>query len=230
MASTPTIRGTLAIAVMAILPATTFAQAEPGRRACFRLKDSAPRATYHVTFATGGGGPQSCAVKVPAKLACFDATVTSMSPNPPGEGPAGSASGSMLCYTARCGRAFGGSNAEDQFGTRVIAFRKMTQLLCLPASINPPAAGSTTTTTTEPGATTTTTQPGNETCHFTDGQCVGTCAASSQRCGAAVGTGSCECRDVACGDAGAPACNGACSDPGKACVFDLSGCSCVKIP
>jgi len=107
--------------------------------------------------------------------------------------------------------------------------------LCLPAAMGALGARTTTTmpgsatTTTTPGATTTTTtvagQPGG--CHYADGVCTGSCGAGV-RCGLAVGSASCECRPVSCGQADAPACNGACADPSKACVFiPLSGCECI---
>src|SRR5213078_2442323 len=76
--------------------------------------------------------------------------------------------------------------------------------------------------------TTTTTRP-PQPCRFTDGQCQGQCGAGGV-CSAAASSGSCECRTTPCGQADAPTCDGFCTDPSKACVFNLTGCSCVRIP
>src|SRR6266566_4980754 len=61
------------------------------------------------------------------------------------------------------------------------------------------------------------------------GQCQGECGAGGV-CSAAASSGSCECRTTPCGQADAPTCDGFCTDPAKACVFNLTGCSCVRIP
>jgi hypothetical protein len=187
---------------------------------CFGVKDSAPRAKYQATLTTGAGS-QSCIVKTPAKVACVPTTKSNVTPTPPGGGPSNSATGAFLCYRAKCPKSSVSENANDQFGNRVILV-KASRFLCVPADVAPPAPGL-------PTSTTTTLPGGPNPCEFRDGQCRGTCAAG-KRCGTAVGSASCECRDVACGDADAPECNGACSDPNEACVFSVTDCSCVRVP
>jgi hypothetical protein len=209
---------TLAITAAAFLPNAALAQGVQSHLHCFAVKDSAPRARYQLTVTTDAG-TQTCTVRTPAKVACVPSAVSGVTPAPPGGGPAGSGAGSFLCYLAKCAPAGLSTNAEDAFGRRLVRFRA-SRFVCAPADLNAPPPGVT---------TTTTTLVGGDACRFQDGECRGTCGAGA-RCGAAVGTGSCECRTVACGDADAPECNGACSSPGEACIFDLSGCSCVDIP
>lgn len=215
---------TLAALALA-LPCAAAAQVQD-HLACFAVKDSAPRSKFQVTVATDAG-PQSCLVRTPAKIACVPAAKTQVTPAPPGGGPSTSVAGAFLCYRAKCARPSSTQNVVDQFGARVVKFRA-SRFVCAPADLTAPPTGSTSTTV--PGQTTTTTlagQPGA--CRFTDGECRGTCGGGG-RCRAVVGTASCECTTVACGDADAPECNGGCSDPDEACIFDLTGCSCVRIP
>jgi hypothetical protein len=209
------------LVAMSALAGVAFGQSAQDHLTCFKVKDSAPKAKYHATLTTAAGS-QSCTVKAPAKMACVQTAKSGVSPTPPGGGPGGSPAGSFLCYQAKCPKpSSAGTNAVDQFGQRLVKFGGA-KLLCAPAIVAAPTPGApTTTTTTLPG------QPGS--CSFTDGKCQGTCGAGS-KCGAAVGTGSCECRSVACGDADAPTCDGACSEAGKACIFSFTGCSCVRIP
>ncbi len=207
------------LALAGALAPAAFAQPDD-RFTCFAVKDSLPRGKYQVTLSTAAGS-QSCIVRTPARVACVPSTQKAVTPAPPGGGPSGSAEGGFLCYLAKCALPSGTTNVEDQFGRRVIKYRA-TRFVCDPADLTAPAPGSpTTTTTTLPGAA------GD--CHFADGRCTGTCA-PGKRCGTAVGSASCECRDVACGDADSPACNGACTSPGEACVFNVTGCSCVRVP
>jgi len=206
---------------------------------CFQIRDQVPRGTVRAILGLNG---QSCRIKVPATLACIGTQGTSLTPPPPATSPS-SVSGSVLCYRARCAPPRPQrQSVEDAFGSRPVRFRAA-RFVCLPASMGAGGGPTTTTipgptTTTIPGATTTTvpgatttTVPGNpQGCHFSDGQCRGTCS-GGQRCGSAVGTGSCECRSVSCGQADSPQCNGACSNPGDACVFNpFSGCQCVNVP
>jgi len=199
--------------------ASSFAQSTNDHLLCFKVNDSAPPAKYRTTI-TNAGGSQVCTVKTPARLACVESATAGVTPTPPGGGPSGMPAGGFMCYVARCAKPSASVNVQDQFGTRLIKFRG-SQLLCAPADVTAPPPGVST--------TTTTTLPSQNPCRFESGECRGTCG-TGQRCGAAVGTGSCECREVACGDADAPDCNGACSNPSEACVFNLSGCSCVRIP
>ena len=93
------------------------------------------------------------------------------------------------------------------------------QFVCAPANRGPVGVAPTSTTTTLPP------QP----CRFTDGECRGQCGGDGV-CSAAASSGSCECRTTPCGQADAPTCDGFCTDPSKACVFNQSGSSCVRIP
>ena len=185
---------------------------------CSKVRERAPKLRYRVTLDDADKGARTCIVKAPPGMMCTETTTTAIDPAPPGGGPTGSEAGVFLCYAAKCPQARSGSTAVDRFGTHTLVV-KGTQWLCAPATqtavVTPP--------------TTTTTLPSGDTCRFASGRCTGSCSGNA-RCGAAVGTGSCECRSVSCGDADAPQCNGACSSQGEACVFSVTGCSCVRIP
>jgi len=201
------------------LASPAFAQSND-RFTCYAIKDSAPLGRYQVTLSSPAGS-QNCIVRTPAKIACVPNEQTAISPAAPESGPDGSATGGFLCYLAKCASPSSTTNVEDQFGHRVIKFRA-SRFVCDPGNLTTPAPGSpTTTTTTLPGS--------NDTCHFANGRCTGSCGAGKS-CGTAVSSASCECRDVSCGNADAPACNGACASPGDACVFDVTGCKCVHVP
>jgi hypothetical protein len=128
-----------------------------------------------------------------------------------------------------------GVNATAPKGTSPRRDRDTFVLKCLARTTPCSPTTSTTTTTTTPvgggGSTTTTLQSISMGCEFHDGQCTGSCGPGS-RCGAAAGTGSCECRNVSCGAADAPQCNGACASASDACVLDpfSFSCHCVSIP
>ena len=202
----------------ALLPHAAAAQVE-NHLSCWAIKDSAPAQRYQTTVVTPAG-TETCTLRTPARIACAASAVTGVTPTPPGGGPSGTTNGSFLCYPAKCSKPTQSVNTEDEFGRRLIKFR-LSRFVCSPAALNAPAPGGSTTTTTLAG--------GNSECRFTDGECRGTCGNGGQ-CRAVVGTGSCECTNVPCGDADAPACKGACSDPNEACIFDLTGCSCTRIP
>jgi hypothetical protein len=211
--------GSALLAAAMVMPTAAGAQTND-HLTCFGVKDSAPRAKYQAKLTTAAGS-QTCIVKTPAKFACVPTTKSDVTPAPPGGGPSSSASGSFLCYRAKCPKASVSENAQDQFGNRLVLL-KASRVLCAPADVAAPTPGlPTSTTTTLPG------QP--NTCDFSNGECKGTCGAG-KRCGTAVGSASCECRDVPCGDADSPACNGACSNPSDACVFNVTGCGCVHVP
>jgi hypothetical protein len=211
---------TLALAA-ALLPHAASAQVE-NHLSCWAIKDSAPQQRYQTTVATPAG-TETCTVRTPARIACAASAVSGITPTPPGGGPTGTTNGSFLCYPAKCSKPTANVNVEDEFGRRLIRFR-VSRFVCSPAAVNAPAPG--------PGGTTTTTLAGgNGECRFTDGKCKGSCAGMGGGfCRAVVGSASCECTNVACGDADSPSCNGGCSNPDEACVFDLTGCSCVNIP
>jgi hypothetical protein len=219
----------VALLATAVIPVGALAQTMD-HMTCLAVKDSAPRARYQATLTTAGGA-QSCIVRAPAKLACVPTAKSDVTPTPPGGGPSASTAGAFLCYRAKCPKTSTSENAQDQFGNRVVLL-KAARYLCAPANVGAPTPGlpATSSTTLGGGPTTTsTTLPGQNGCTFTNGQCTGSCGAG-MRCGAAVGSTSCACRAVACGDADTPQCNGACPQAGQACVFDLTGCSCVRIP
>jgi hypothetical protein len=217
------IRLQMAAMLGAVALATPAAAQTSNHITCFKARDNAPRARYSLTL-TSAVGPLACKVKVPAKLACLETAKSNVSPTPPGGGPTG-AVGSFLCYQLKCQRASAaGAEMEDQFGRRTVNF-KGTQLLCAPATrgslTRGPGAGPSTTTTTLAG--------GTGQCRFADGRCTGQCAGGG-RCGTAVSSTSCECRSTACGDSSAPECSGFCVNQGEACIFSVTGCSCVRVP
>ena len=220
----------VALLATTVLPVAALAQTMD-HVTCFAVKDSAPRAKYQATLTTGAG-PQSCVVRAPAKFACVPTAKSNVTPTPPGGGPSGSSAGAFLCYRTKCPKTSTSENAQDQFGSRVVLV-KAARYLCAPANLGAPTPAlpaSSSTTTLGGGPTTTSTMlPGQNNCTFSNGKCTGSCGAGMQ-CGAAVGSASCECRAVQCGDADQPQCNGACAQSDQACVFTLTGCSCVHIP
>src|SRR5262249_7887173 len=105
-------------------------------------------------------------------------------------------------------------------------------LKCVARTTPCPTGQTTTTTTTLSGGTTTTTERAiSMGCSFHDGKCTGTCGAPGATCGTAVGTGSSACRQVSCGNADTPQCNGACASASDACVSDpiSNNCTCFSI-
>jgi hypothetical protein len=192
------------------------AHAAAGRLDCSKIRDSQPASRFQATV-TGTFGNQTCRVQGRAKLACVPADLT-VSPALAAPGPQDSATGAFLCYPAKCPEPFVGSaQVEDELGRRSVAVKSQ-NMLCLPATVTP-----------GPRSTSSTTLPNLSGCHFRDGRCEGTCP-GGQKCGTTVSGASCECRPTPCGDAEAPDCNGACSSPGEACIFNLTGCSCVRVP
>lgn len=121
----------------------------------------------------------------------------------------------VLVDSLKFGPQLGALELEDQVGRRTVGFHGA-QWLCALANVTGVAV------------TTTTTIPGSE-CRFTNGQCLGTCSDGGKR-GVAASGASCECRAVSCGDADAPQCEGFSTTAGEACIFNLTGCSCVRIP
>ena len=172
--------------------------------ACFQVGDPSPKGTLRTVLGSDAGGG-TCTVKQPARIACVSTQ-------------GGAASETTLCYRARCTPPRpAAADVTDASGRRTVRFHAA-RWVCLPATAAAPSATPTTTTTTVVAGA----------CEFRDGECRGTCAPGS-RCGAAVGTASCECRATPCGDADAPTCDGSCN-AGEACVFLVVGCRCVNIP
>jgi hypothetical protein len=191
---------------------------------CFKATDSSPKGRFP-TVLGGPLSPKTCTLKTPAKIACVATHGTSITPAPPDQ-QSPPVDTNFLCYQARCsGPPAGSAELTDMLAAHQVRLRGA-RLICLPAQMTGGITPATTTTTLF-GATTTTTPSGN--CHFADGRCTGTCAAGS-RCGTAAGSADCQCRSVSCGDADAPECDGACTSAGEACVFDVTGCSCVRVP
>ena len=203
----------------ALLPHGAAAQTVENHISCWAIKDSAPAQRYQTTVVTPAG-TETCTIRTPARVACAASAVTAITPTPPGGGPTGTTNGSFLCYPAKCSKPTQSVNIEDEFGRRLIKFR-LSRFVCSPAALNAPPPGG--------GTSTTTLAGGGGECRFSDGRCRGSCAGGGF-CRAVVGSGDCECTNVACGDADSPECNGGCSNPDEACIFDLSGCSCVDIP
>src|SRR5262245_41801878 len=217
-------------AVVLLAAAPVRAQGTLDNLSCFLVRDSLPRGSVRAVL--NGLGGQPCRIKMPARFACIASDGTTVTPAPP-QPSAGSVSSSFLCYFARCAPPRPpATTVADAFGQRPVRFRA-TRWVCLPTQGSSGSPSTTTTspgasTTTGPGASTTTTTMGSPAgCEFIDGQCRGTCA-PGRRCGTAVGTASCECRAMSCGEADTPACNGACPNPGDACVFiPTQGCQCL---
>ena len=186
---------------------------------CFNVTDASPRSRFSATV-TDERGTQTCHVRLPAKTACVPATAVLTPPVAASGERTVSNDETVLCYTVKCPRPLAlRAQARDVFGSRNLTLRAP-QTMCWPASMAPGTP--VTTSTTLPGT-------GGNNCEFQDGACRGTCAGNAL-CRAAVESGACECRSVACGDADAPQCDGACSQAGEACVFSVTGCSCTRIP
>jgi hypothetical protein len=201
-----------AAAVGAILLSLLPATAQVNDLACFAVKDHSAKGRFEARLGGAEAGV-TCKVKMPAKLACVRTSATTSPPMTGGD----DVSTDVLCYRAKCTQStIGTMQMSDAVGQHAVRMRAG-KFLCLPAT----STGAT------PAPTTTTTVPGP--CEFRDGGCRGSCAGGG-RCGAVVGTGACECRTTSCGDASAPECDGVCSDPTEACIFDVTGCSCVRIP
>jgi hypothetical protein len=191
--------------------------------ACYKVRDRA-RGRFTMVV-TNAGVTQNCTAKLPARMACIESSVSAVSPTPPGGGPASTDAGNFLCYTVKCARPSppAVAMADDFGGSRSVDLRKA-QIVCTEASRGGTVAG--------PSPTTTTTLAGQPAqCHFDDSSrsCLGSCG-NGGHCSATAGSGACACRTTSCGSADQPQCNGFCSDPNEACVFTVTGCSCIGIP
>jgi len=214
---------TSAAVALALLSGLATAQTRD-HHACYKVKDSAPSASFSVTV-TNAGVTQSCKVQTPAKLGCLESALSGFNPSPPGATVSANAAGNVLCYRLKCPKAFppDAQMSDALGGSRTVSFRAA-RFVCAPATQGPTTGG-------QP-ATTTTTLAQQEACHFDDNdrQCKGSCA-SGGHCSATTSGGSCECRDTPCGNADTPSCNGFCNDPDQVCSFvPLNDCSCIRIP
>jgi hypothetical protein len=110
--------------------------------ACWKAKDSAPKATYSADLLSGMTGlpsQQGCVVKLPAKLLCSDVAKTNVQPTPPGAFPGTDLVGALFaCYKVKCPKAAVTTvPVHDQFGDRTMAV-KPPSMLCAPANVLPP--------------------------------------------------------------------------------------------
>jgi len=188
--------------------------------ACYKVKDRAKHGVFTLTV-TNAGVTQSCTVTVPARLGCLATQISAVAPTPPGDGPSPGAASDVLCYPLFCPRPFpSAAQMTDGFGGQRVVNFKRAQLLCAPATRGPAAI--------VPSTTTTTIAPGP--CDFDSDQrkCRGTCGGGGH-CSAVASGGACECRTTPCGDADSPSCDGFCA-PDEACIFTVTGCSCLSIP
>ena len=202
------------------LGATALAQPASDHLACYHVTDSVPKGTVSVTL-TNAGVTQSCSMNARARFGCLETQTSHVVPTPPGGGPAPTNVGDFLCYRVFCPKPFppAAQMTDELGGKRVVTFRRGTYL-CAAATLGPQTVTSTTTTTLPAGP-----------CNFNsnDQRCEGTCAGGGH-CSAVTSGGACECRSTACGDASTPECRGFCTDPSESCTFNLTGCSCVRIP
>jgi hypothetical protein len=140
---------------------------------CYKIKDSAPKATYMADLG-GLAAEPGCRIAVPGKMLCVE-TAKSLIPPPPPTPSAGPA-GRFLCYKVKCAKgALAPVAWSDQFGSRSVT-PIGAKLLCAPETPT-----TTTTTTTAPPSCTDGMKNGNE----TDVDCGGSCAqkcATGQMC------------------------------------------------
>jgi hypothetical protein len=209
------------IALLAAATVVAPALAQTGDHvACYKVKDRAKHGVFTLTV-TNAGVTQSCSVTVPARLGCLSTQISAVAPTPPGDGPSPGAAGDVLCYPLLCPRPFpSAAQMTDGFGGQRVVNFKRAQLLCAPATRGLAAI--------VPSTTTTTIAPGP--CDFDTNQrkCRGTCG-DGGHCSAVASGGACECRTTPCGDADSPSCDGFCA-PDEACIFTVTGCSCLSIP
>src|SRR5690242_9472961 len=185
------------VAVALALPVLAGAQPTPSNLACYRVRDTAKKGQFTLTV-SNAGVTQSCAAKLPARLACIESAGSDIAPQPPGGGPTTGSAGNFVCYQLKCPRPFPPNlqMTDDLGGQRVVRFRGA-QMICVPASRGPETFTSTST------STTTTTTPGPCDFNSSSRKCEGTCG-NGGTCSAVASGGACECRTTACGDASAP--------------------------
>lgn len=98
---------------------------------CYTIKDYLPRTSYTADLQNQFGFEQGCRVIVPAKYLCAETTKLNVQPPPPGGGPTVGPAGHFLCYVVRCPKPVQKQRVHDQFGSRLIKFRRA-NLLCTP--------------------------------------------------------------------------------------------------
>ena len=142
----------LGLVVSALLvglrPSPATAQAD--HLQCFKIKDTAAKASYTADLTPADTGlpvAAGCVVRVPARLLCVDVVKSIVgTPIPPGA-PAGDPTHKFLCYKVKCPKAAPTASVVDQFGTHQVIV-KSTSILCAPVPVPTTTTTSTTTTTT----------------------------------------------------------------------------------
>jgi hypothetical protein len=199
---------TLAIVLVSwALGASASPAATPDHLRCYKVRDSAPRASYSADVSGLVPAETGCTIKVPGLLLCIDVTKANVRPTPPVGGSA-LAAGQFLCYKVKCPRAaLPAIDWNDQFGARSVT-PLMSRLICAPAL---PVATTSTTTTSIPSSP----------CVTETAPCTGAC--STGVCGIHCGPG-----DLVCFSNGAGSC-----DTGVACTSDATcapGKVCISSP
>jgi hypothetical protein len=172
----------MTVLFLGLLPSLAVAQAD--HLQCFKIKDTAAKATYTADLTpadTGFPVTTGCIVRVPARLLCVDVVKSIVGTQPPGA-PAGAPTHKFLCYKVKCAKAAPTATVVDQFGNHQVTV-KSTSLLCAPV----PVPTTTTTSTTQPGSCQTNMQcPGapNATGLCQGGMCTISCQSGFANCNA----------------------------------------------
>src|SRR5690348_10829023 len=90
----------------------------PDHLRCYKVRDSAAKASYSADIDGLTPGTSRCTIKVPGQLLCVETAKTNLDPPPlvDGNGPS---AGRFLCYKAKCPKtATAPVTWTDQFGTR----------------------------------------------------------------------------------------------------------------
>jgi hypothetical protein len=197
----------------------------PDHLKCYKIKDSAARATY--TADLGGLAPEpGCLVKVPGKLLCVQTAKTNVSPTPPGA-PAATAAGQFICYKVKCPKGTPAAvTVTDQFGARSVQ-PSAAKFLCAPVQGAVPTTTTAAPTTTTSTSTTTTTTLPVYTCSLAGGSLCGGSCPPGYTCSNFLGTCGCT-NPTSCGDtSGPPACSpNNCPYPGTCGLTFLEFCIC----
>jgi hypothetical protein len=210
------IRMLASIAAAAWLAASAWA-ATPDHLRCYKVKDSAAKASYSADLTGLTPGTSGCMIKLPGSLLCVEAEKTNVDPVPPVEG-SGPSAGQFLCYKVKCPKAVVPSISwTDQFGSRQIT-PLTSKLVCAPA-IAPSTSTSTSTTTSVTGLSTTFVPP--PCTPGVEGQACGSCG--SGLCGVHCGASG-----LACFSNAGPSC-----DTSVSCTSDTNcsgGKVCISSP
>lgn len=106
----------------------------PDHLQCFKIKDSAAKASYTADITPSdpafAGLEPGCTVQLPARLLCVDAVKSNVDPAPPGA-PEGVPLQKFLCYKTKCAKFSASGDLSDQFGDHSVT-TKSGGLLCAP--------------------------------------------------------------------------------------------------